>query len=106
MKSLVLVVAAIALTQTGPSAEARPKYLERFYETYSTQGNIAELEKFQCGVCHVNPRGRGTRTDYGNDFRGARRDFTSIENIDSDGDGVNNIDEIIAGTNPGDANSF
>ena len=54
MKSLVLVVAAIALTQTGPSAEARPKYLERFYETYSTQGNIAELEKFQCGVCHVN----------------------------------------------------
>ena len=29
-------------------------------------------------------------------------DFTKVEALDSDGDGVKNIDEIKAGTNPGD----
>ena len=32
-------------------------------------------------------------------------DFAKIEALDSDGDGVKNIDEIKAGTNPGDAKS-
>ena len=29
-------------------------------------------------------------------------DFAKVEALDSDGDGVKNIDEIKAGTNPGD----
>ena len=102
MKNLFVLFALIAMSLP---ADARPKYLEAFQDTYSETGNLEELSKFKCGVCHINPRGRGTRTDYGNDFRSARRDFSKIETLDSDGDGITNLDEIIAGTNPGDASS-
>lgn len=95
----------VSLFSVPMAAEARPKYFEKFYENYSDLESLDSLRNFKCGICHINPQGRGTRTDYGNDFRSARRDFSKIEALDSDGDGISNLDEIIAGTNPGDSNS-
>ena len=88
------------------NADARPRYFDNFNETYEAQGaNMDELSKFRCGVCHINPRGRGKRTPYGEDFRSNRRSLAAIEAIDSDKDGIVNLEEILNGTNPGDANS-
>ncbi|MDB2447267.1 hypothetical protein N9W79_01440 [bacterium] len=87
-------------------SDARPKYFSNFNKLYQTKSeNFDKLNKFKCGICHINPRGRGTRTPYGEDFRANRRDLLKIEALDSDKDGISNLNELIAGTNPGDSNS-
>lgn len=86
--------------------EARPRYLRDFNKNYEDIGDLSALKGFKCGICHVNPKGRGTRNDYGQDLAVVGRNFEEIEAIDSDNDGVVNIAEIVAGTNPGDPTSF
>ena len=60
-----------------------------------------------CTFCHT-PDGMGLNA-YGEDYmaQGGHKTgpaaFTAIEQLDSDGDGVSNIEEIIALTNPGDS---
>ena len=63
-----------------------------------------------CDTCHaLTDYGRkpaNTLTAYGTDYRNYGRSasaLTAIEKLDSDGDGISNIDEISARSNPGDA---
>jgi hypothetical protein len=58
-----------------------------------------------CTLCHTevgsylfNPYGQA----YNDQIGSPAEDFKAIEKIDSDGDGYTNIQEIKAGTNPGD----
>lgn len=104
MKAKLAMITAVILLPAV--AEARARYLSNFNAFYEEKGAPMDmLSEFRCGICHVNPRGRGTRTDYGNDFRSAGRDFAAVESVDSDGDDISNLEEILAGTNPGDASS-
>jgi len=68
-----------------------------------------DAPKPKCGTCHVKPKpkkGEEQLNAYGKDFLATKKDgkfdFAKIEKLDSDKDGVSNIDEIKKGTNPGD----
>jgi hypothetical protein len=65
--------------------------------------------KPKCATCHVKPKPKKGEADvnaYGKDLLATKKDgkfdFAKIEKLDSDKDGVSNIDEIKKGTNPGD----
>ena len=72
-------------------------------------GAKAKLGK--CTTCHTAPLPKKDAWElnaygkalYEKAFDKATKayDFKKVENLDSDGDGVKNIDEIKAGTNPG-----
>jgi hypothetical protein len=59
-----------------------------------------------CSICHNSPSQRNL---FGQDFLKLKNEFASdlnkvwlnLEGRDSDGDGIKNIDELMAGTNPG-----
>lgn len=60
-----------------------------------------------CSLCHtsvpsLNPYGAA----YSNGGRGQASSLTNINNVDSDGDGFSNLQEITAHTYPGDALDF
>lgn len=53
-------------------------------------------------MSHVPLGGADNVNPYGADFGKNNHDFGAIEPLDSDGDGVSNINEIKAGSFPGD----
>jgi hypothetical protein len=82
-------------------AQSTPEYLQAFNKKYGTQGTKLD----SCITCHTSPSGgKDNLNPYGKDFGSHNHDFTAIEPLDSDGDGFSNIDEIKAGTFPGDPN--
>jgi hypothetical protein len=80
-------------------AESTPEYLSQFNARYKTNGSKLD----SCLTCHTSPSGGADQMNpYGADFGKHNHDFAAIESLDSDGDGFSNIDEIKAGTFPGD----
>jgi hypothetical protein len=70
-----------------------------FNEEYKTTGTQLD----NCMTCH---RGKSAKKNaYGSDYKKAGYTFEAIEESDSDGDGFSNIEEIGAGTFPGDPKS-
>jgi hypothetical protein len=61
--------------------------------------------KNNCNVCHEKASG-GPINDFGRDYAAYNRNMDMIREIDSDGDGFTNGDELDAGTLPGFSNSF
>lgn len=74
----------------------------------------AKAKLGKCTTCHIKPLPKKEDHEsnaYGKDLaktlldaKAEKKlyDLAKIEDLDSDGDGVKNIDEIKAGTNPGD----
>lgn len=62
----------------------------------------AMLQNGGCAVCHVDSEKPDNLTVYGQDFKMNENNLSNIENIDSDRDGVSNIAELLAFTNPND----
>ena len=96
--SLASVVALVA-----GSAVATLDLQKQMTSTYP------DAPKPKCGTCHVKPKpkkGEAELNPYGKDLFATKKDgkfdFAKIEKLDSDKDGVKNIDEIKKGTNPGD----
>jgi len=95
-------------------AWAYPTYLSIFKTTYDIKAG-STLTKAGCTVCHVSKAGGPKFNPYGTDVRKQLTDANTkqltkemlqkIEEVDSDNDGVFNIDEIKADTLPGDPNS-
>jgi hypothetical protein len=72
-----------------------------------TTCHVKPLPKKEEGQHELNPYGKDVQTKAVVDPKAAKKEykFEKIEGLDSDGDGVKNIDEIKAGTNPGDPKS-
>jgi hypothetical protein len=96
-------------------ARARPEAPGVFCTTYP---NAAECmgRIVECRTCHESTYPPAWNS-YGNALRGAlSRDvpfaqalpgaLSALEQMDSDGDGVSNLQEILGGTYPGDSSSF
>ncbi len=64
--------------------------------------------KANCASCHtakMPKKGAADLNAFGKDCKDAKNDYAKIEAKDSDGDGKSNLDELKAGTNPGDPKS-
>jgi len=97
----VLVFTIIAGTFT--IASAKDRYTDDFNAYYGTSGGHNYQPVLgSCLSCH--PSG-SKRNAYANDWRSNGHSFAAVEQLDSDGDGLSNIEEISAGFFPGDPNS-
>ena len=98
---LSAVISAASFGLLVSPAESKPEYLSEFNAKYKTSGSRLD----GCTTCHASSSpSRENLNPYGRDFGAANHDFGAVEGKDSDGDGFSNIDEINAGTFPGDPN--
>ena len=58
-----------------------------------------------CLVCHASASGGGGLNGFGSDYSENGNDIEAINDLDSDGDGHTNMEELEAGTFPGDPDS-
>ncbi len=94
---LTLLATGLMLVVVG-SASAEPSFVGDFNAAYPDSPLVG-----QCAVCHTGSPSTATVNSYGSDY--AALGFQAIEAMDSDGDGADNITEIMAGFLPGVAGS-
>ena len=97
---VTLVLAGLGLSTTLlASLDSQKDFLARYPDAKAKLG--------KCTTCHTKPMPKKedpSLNAYGTELQktGKVPDFAKVEALDSDGDGVTNIAEIKAGTNPGD----
>jgi hypothetical protein len=97
---IIWCIAFVAMLLIAPQVMARPSYLSSFERTYpAAAGSRIDA----CNLCHNSPKGGDARNPYGLSYASSGHNFTAIENIDSDGDGWTNLQEINSLTFPGNA---
>lgn len=105
LAALVLCVGGLASMLALEDAAARPPIRKAFFNAYpSAVGSRLDnlpSHSTHCGVCHYDFNGGGARNPYGLAVQGAlgttsstENDILSIQNLDSDGDGYTNLEEI------------
>lgn len=98
------VVISVALVFLLFASVAYSKQM--FYDMYILKYPGVVGSKIEVCVCHDNPYGGGSRNSFGEHFSKNQYDLGAIEEMDSDGDGWINIDEIEQHTHPGDKNDY
>lgn len=93
---LVLILVASCILLAVPLL-ATPSLETLFVSKYPA---TAETKLDRCELCHM-PVVKDFLNSYGLALRDAKLDFLAVEGVDSDGDGVTNIEEIKAGELPG-----
>ena len=114
MKKTTVAVIALVAFCAATTLLANLDNQKAFVTTYPD----AKASLGKCSTCHMkplpkkedhemNPYGKDVQTKAVVDPNAEKKTykFEKIEGLDSDGDGVKNIDEIKAGTNPGDPKS-
>ncbi|MFQ3549946.1 MAG: hypothetical protein SNJ70_09380 [Armatimonadota bacterium] len=102
---IILILMVFALLST--TAFATVKWMNEFNKLYKPDKD-SELGKARCLTCHTTKTGKDGENAYGKmlEKKPVNADsLKEIENKDADGDGFTNIEEIKAGTLPGDKNS-
>ena len=97
----ITLVLGFALISTQPSF-ALQKYKDQAVDLYGLTGSRLDT----CNLCHIGGGG-SPRNHYGWAFEETDRSadaMESLEELDSDQDGVSNLIEILAGTFPGNEN--
>lgn len=88
MKYFKLTLLLISFLLITEELESRPQYV----------GFIPYGTKFNCAMCHINPNGGGSRNPFGRDveenFSQGTPNWAAIFDIDSDGDGYTNGEEL------------
>ncbi len=100
-----IVILLLVASLTVQSATAFGGFLTDFKTKYPT---TVGTKLDSCILCHTNPNPSddGSRNSYGLNFEGNDRNFTTIEQLDSDNDTFINIDEINNLTFPGNSSDF
>ncbi len=96
----------LVLAIVSGAAFATMAWQKAFDNLYKPKANTV-LAKAKCQICHTQRTG-GLLNPYGKDLKYKKVDASSLKSIekrDSDKDGKTNIQEIKAGTLPGDAKS-
>lgn len=95
---LLLAIASLSVPLWAMQAES--------YSPYLDQVRTMHPAEFACNICHD---ANHTLTQFGKDFAGALvrshdpyEALQAVENLDSDGDGIRNREELDAGTLPQD----
>lgn len=96
-----------AATILASAAWAFPPYLKVFTETYKVKPDSA-LGKAACGICHISKTDTSKLNPYGQDLKKnlvggklTKASLAKVEGLDSNKNGVSNINEIKAGKLPG-----
>lgn len=97
---LMACLVVVVIAGTALSALAVGGYLSQFNAQYGTAGTKLD----SCTLCHG--AGGPPNNPYGAAYAANGHNYTAIEQLDSDGDGYTNLEEITAGTHPGDPNDF
>ncbi len=95
-KTFSILIFFIIILGSISTTDARPAYIK----------NLAEFpdEVKLCTTCHIQSSGSGPLNPFGRDFAKNGRVITpELMNKDSDGDSFSNLEELKAGSNPGDA---
>jgi hypothetical protein len=89
-------------------AQAKQEWTPEFNSYYGTFGTEGGTTMGSCITCHINPDGKGGLDPYGIDLKiaGIKNNrpaaFAATEPLDSDGDGFDNLTEILTDFFPGD----
>ncbi len=110
-KNVIRIVAVLLALGVSATLLATMDAQKAFTAAYPD----AKAKLGKCSTCHSKPlpkKGDAELNPYGKDLetkafdkQKKTYDFKKFEGLDSDGDGVKNIDEIKKGTNPGDKSS-
>ena len=99
MAGTAFVAASIALVltlvQSPGVAQAKGSYLNSLINTYPA---LSGTKLDSCRACHTNVPALNA---FGQAYQNSGYNFSALEQLDSDGDGWTNIDEIQAVTLPG-----
>lgn len=102
--ALFYVLATFTALAAAPPAHAFNSILNSWQSTYpnSTSDENVAASGSACSLCHV-PGNYSQWNSYGWELAMNGRDFAAAEALNSDGDptGASNLDEIMAGTQPG-----
>lgn len=85
--------------------QAKPSYLTRLKVKYPV---INDSKLDNCQICHAGGIADGPINFFADDFYENQHPskIANIEDVDSDGDGFTNLEELVAHTFPGDPNDF
>lgn len=109
-KTKIAILSILGSLTLGTTLLATIDHQKEFLVKYPD----AKAKLGKCSTCHTKPmakKGDAEVNAYGKDLQAVMSadkktmDFDKIKDKDSDGDGVANLAEIKAGTNPGDAKS-
>lgn len=98
--SIGILVNALLLIGMSTNAYGFESRLNAFKAEYPLWPVTADNGTHGCVTCHTSNSGGGVNS-YRADFSANSFSFTAIENLDSDNDGVTNINEILVGFHPG-----
>ncbi len=108
----IVVVTAFVLAAAASLAVAKAPDGILFKQLYAPKEGTDLAKAMPCLVCHTKMPADKTVNPYGTDVGKAaggkpiaQSAFRAVEKLDSDKDGFSNLDEIKAGTLPGDPKS-
>lgn len=93
---IFLISLTVGVLVALPPAKARFEYVK----------DLPQSLKSYCNVCHTASSGKGPLNVFGEDYLRLGLDMNATANLDSDGDGFTNEEELAASTFPGDPNSY
>lgn len=102
---LIAVVVVVALV--GGIACATLNWQKTFNDLYKPKSDSA-IKKAKCALCHLDSAGKKDLNPYGKLLKGKKVESSSLRSVekkDADKDKYTNIEEIKAGTLPGDPKS-
>lgn len=106
LRTLFLTLAA-AIFLAG-AALATLTWQKAFNDLYKPSPD-SEIKKVKCALCHVDDKGKKGLNPYGKQLEKKKKaeasSFKAVEKLDADNDKYTNIEEIKAGTLPGDPKS-